>query len=574
MDNSDDPNKLSSTHHEPSSTTAEPLLSKPYPPLEPPIASISGHEQEQEDQSQYLQISYNYGPRSIKDWPFLLLFCLLVLCTFVFGIFASVRRNPHRRQISSFVFNTTSSSCSLLKNSIDFSVNAPKSSLFTDLIDNSPFSDKPTTLNSMNSSLVKSLIWTLVITLFLSGPFVLSVLRLLKHYTKQIVYASIPFFVIVPIAINVYWFVACTVSSTCSHAFPLAYRILVLIFVFLIIGVIVWIFLINWHRIELTVGIIGVASNALWRNLALLAVLPALSLGLFIYYTPVIVFLIFANWNGKIVPREKHGEFICVWKQDNWVPAYYTLAILTILWSMAAMVEAQVYVISGTIAQWYFSKDDDSGPKHRIRSSLRNAFGPSLGTICFSGLLIFVVRLVRAVVDSARQEDSSGIVNLILRCCANNLLSAVDFLNKFTINFAAITGEAYCKASRMTYELLKRNLLSTVFVETVSTRVLFGIVLVLSAVYAIVVFVLLKAVIHLDDNAYFVVAMAWALLIVIFGFFVQVLDNVIDAVYVCYTIDRDRGEVYKQDVHDFYVHLPINRSQRTGFLHRNPPLVL
>lgn len=117
----------------------------------------------------------------------------------------------------------------------------------------------------------------------------------------------------------------------------------------------------------------------------------------------------------------------------------------------------------------------------------RNAFGPSLGTICLSGLLIGVVRVVRAVVDTARQEDVPGIVNLILRCCVNVFLSAIDFLNKFTINFVAITGETYCTSARMTYELLKRNLLSVVFVETISTRLLAGIVFVLSALYAIVV---------------------------------------------------------------------------------------
>lgn len=94
---------------------------------------------------------------------------------------------------------------------------------------------------------------------------------------------------------------------------------------------------------------------------------------------------------------------------------------------------------------------------------------------------------MRAAVDSAREEDVPGIVNLVLRCCVNALLSAIDFLNKFTINFAAITGEAYCTSARMTYELLKRNLLSAVFVETVSTRLLAGVIFVLSAVYAIVV---------------------------------------------------------------------------------------
>ncbi|KAL3814027.1 hypothetical protein ACJIZ3_015295 [Penstemon smallii] len=573
MDGAEDPGKLSSTLHDPTNT--QPLLVKPYPTT---IASTSGTEQEEEeeeeDQSQYLQISYNFGPRSLKDLPILLLFSLLVLSTFGFGIFASVHKNPHRSQISSFIYNTTSLSCTLLKNfETPTSLNPQKSNLFYDFTDIPSFSENPT---SSRSSVLKSLIWTLVLTLILSAPFVLSVLLLLKHYTKQIVYASLPFFIIVPIFINVYWFVACTLNSTCSHSFPLAYRIIVLVFVFLIIGVIVWIFVVNWHRIELTVNIVGVASNALSKNLGLFGVLPALTVSLFVYYVPIVVFLIFANRNGKIVPKEENGEYYCVWKQDSWVPAYYTLAILTMLWSATAMVEAQVYVISGTIAQWYFSKDD-SGPQRGIRSSLRNAFGPSSGTICFSGLLIFAVRLIRSVVDNARQEEASGIVNLILRCCVNSLFTAVDFLNKFTINFAAITGEGYCSASRMTYELLKRNLLSAVIVETVSTRILAGIVLVLSVIYAIVVCVILKALIHLGNDAYFVALMAWIVLIVILGFFVHILDNVIDTVYVCYAIDRDRGEVNKQDVHQVYVHLPISRSHshRAGFviIPRSPPLV-
>lgn len=98
------------------------------------------------------------------------------------------------------------------------------------------------------------------------------------------------------------------------------------------------------------------------------------------------------------------------------------------------------------------------------------------------------IRVVRAIVDSAKQEDGSrGIVNIMLKCCANLLLSAIHFVNKFTINFAAITGEGYCSSAKMAYELLKRNLLSAVFVETVSTRILVGIIFVISAVYAILV---------------------------------------------------------------------------------------
>lgn len=393
---------------------------------------------------------------------------------------------------------------------------------------------------------------------------------MLKHYTKQIVYVMLPFFILIPVAINVYWFVACTVSSTCSDAFPLAYRILVLVFVFLIIGVMVWILVLNWHRIELTIQIIGVASDAFSRNLGLLVALPCLTFGLVVYYVPIVVFLVFSKFNGNIVASESSGEYSCVWKQDSWVPAYYALAIITMLWSAAIMVEAHAYVISGTIAQWYFSKEDSSR-KRKIRSSLRNAFGPSFGTVCFSGLLICVVRVIRAIVDSAKREDVPGMVNIVLRCCVNVFLSAIDFLNKFTVNFAAITGEAYCTSAKMTYELLKRNLLSAVFVETISTRLLAGIICVISVLYAVVVCAILNGITSLGADSYIVAVSALALLLVVLGFFVHILDSVIDTIYVCYAIDRDRGEVFKPEVHEVYVGLPINRSERSSLVSR-PPL--
>ncbi|XP_017971076.1 PREDICTED: CTL-like protein DDB_G0288717 [Theobroma cacao] len=528
-----------------------PLLSKPTTSStysSPPIEELAQPDPSEPDPTQFLQISFNYGPRPFKDLPFLILFVLLVVCTFAFGIFSIFHRNTNYSNVSSFTYDSNSTSC-------------VQDSSF---LSNSDWVFEISLVSLSSSSLWTYLVWTLVITLILSVPIWFLLLFLLKHYTKQIVYALLPFFIIMPIFFDVYWFVACTLTSSCSDAFPLVYRILVLVFVLLVVGIIVWIIVSNWQRIELTVRIIAVASDALSRNLGLFLVIPLLTVGLAIYYAPIVVFLVFARFNGKIVAKESNGEYTCVWKQDSWVPAYYTLAILTMLWSLTAMVEAQVYVISGTIAQWYFSKDD-SKPKRSIRSSLRNAFGPSSGTVCLSGLLICAVRLVRAAVDSAREEDVPRIVKLVLRCCVNTLLSAIDFLNKFTINFAAITGEAYCTSARMTYELLKRNLLSAVFVETVSTRLLAGVIFVLSAVYAIVVCAILHGVSNLGVNAYIVAVLAWVLLIIVLGFFVHVLDNVIDTVDICYAIDRDRGEVYKQEVHEVYVHLPISRNSRSSF---------
>lgn len=416
---------------------------------------------------------------------------------------------------------------------------------------------------------MKGLVWALVVTVLLSGPIVWGVLLLLKRYSKQVVYVAVPLAIGMMVGVNVYWFVACTVRDTCCEVFPLGYRVLVLVFVFVVIGIVVWVLVVSWDRVELTTRVMRVGADALSRNLGLFGVLPVLAVGLVVYYVPIVVFLVFARMNGKIVAKEESGEYYCVWKQDSWVPAYYALAILTMLWTAAVAVETKAYVITGTVAQWYFSKDDETA-RRRIRSSLRNAFGPSFGTICFSGLLICVVRIVRAVVDCARREDIPGFFNAVLRCFVNTFLSAIDFLNKFTINFAAITGEAFCTSARMTYELLKRNLLSAVFVETISSRLLIGIILVVSSIYAVVVCAITNAASDLGIYSYYVGLSTLLLLLVVLGFFAHLLNNVIDTVYVCYAIDRDRGDVSKPDVHEVYVHLPISRSQRSSLISRTP----
>ncbi|GAB2267888.1 hypothetical protein Dimus_002864 [Dionaea muscipula] len=155
-------------------------------------------------------------------------------------------------------------------------------------------------------------------------------------------------------------------------------------------------------------------------------------------------------------------------------------------------------------------------------------------------------------------------------------LSSVDFLNKFAINFAAITGEAYCTSSRMSYELLKRNLLSAAFVETISSRLLVSVILVVSALYAIVVCAIANAATDLGVYVYFLGLSAWLLLLVVLGYFAHVLDNVINSIYICYAIDMDRGDVSKPEVHEVYAHLPLSRSrsQSSSLISRTPPLIV
>lgn len=60
----------------------------------------------------------------------------------------------------------------------------------------------------------------------------------------------------------------------------------------------------------------------------------------------------------------------------------------------------------------------------------------------------------------------------IARCCLNYVEEIVSFFTRFTTSFAAITGESFFKSAKLTYNLLKRNFLSTVVVDLYANYVL------------------------------------------------------------------------------------------------------
>lgn len=64
------------------------------------------------------------------------------------------------------------------------------------------------------------------------------------------------------------------------------------------------------------------------------------------------------------------------------------------------------FAVAGTIAQWYFAPvlADPSLKRGRVHRTLRAALGPSFGSLCFGGLVLTVLSLLRSV--SVATQDS------------------------------------------------------------------------------------------------------------------------------------------------------------------------
>ncbi|CAK9869638.1 unnamed protein product [Sphagnum jensenii] len=515
---------------------------------------------------------YNYGLRPYQDIAFSVIFVLLLLASIGFGIYGVVNSNPDYEWIESAHYEPDKGACSVPEHVQEqFGGGAWKQFWL--------HKNKKLLLNSIVAQKVSGSAETAVslviaITVVLSAPFALCMLWLLRKKTKELVYASLPVFILLPVALNVTWFVACQRDVECRRNFDFSAQLSLFLFVLLVCGLMIYVIYSNWDRIQLTIRVVQTAAEALYQNLTLLFVLPLLSFALIGLCTPLATFMVYAYTNGKLVPNQdilNHPQMpcgrgtdhpCCVWEPTGWVVPYLYLSGFAILWAAMITAQVQVFTISGTVAQWYFARGQFATGVAILRS-LGHALGPSFGTMCLAGLVVAFVRLVRSLMNKANAEQGQpGALTIFLQACLESILQAVEFLTKFTTNFAAITGDSFCASAIMTWNLLKRNLLSTVLVEVISDKVLAVVMVALTLVYGIILYAILSLTASLDHSTKMIATISSSvMLLLVLSLFSRILSNIVDTVYICYAMDKDEGVVHKPPVHNVFVILPPSRDE-------------
>jgi hypothetical protein len=515
---------------------------------------------------------YNYGLRPYQDITFSVIFVLLLLASIGFGIYGVVNSNPDYEWIESAHYEPDKGACSVPEHVQEqFGGGAWKQFWL--------HKNKKLLLNSIVAQKVSASAETAVslviaITVVLSAPFALCMLWLLRKKTKELVYASLPVFILLPVALNVTWFVACQRDVECRRNFDFSAQLSLFLFVLLVCGLMIYVIYSNWDRIQLTIRVVQTAAEALYQNLTLLFVLPLLSFALIGLCTPLATFMVYAYTNGKLVPNPdilNHPQMpcgrgtdhpCCVWEPAGWVVPYLYLSGFAILWAAMITAQIQVFSISGTVAQWYFARGQFATGVAILRS-LGHALGPSFGTMCLAGLVVAFVRLVRSLINKPNAEQGQpGALTIFLQACLESILQAVEFLTKFTTNFAAITGESFCASAIMTWNLLKRNLLSTVLVEVISDKVLAVVMVALTLVYGVILYAILSLTASLDHSTKMIATISSSvMLLLVLSLFSRILSNIVDTVYICYAMDKDEGVICKPHVHNVFVILPPSRDE-------------
>lgn len=337
---------------------------------------------------------YNVGVRPYQDLVFTIIFLLLILVSASFGIYGVVHSNPDYQHVESAHYDP-SQGCSI-DASVQSEPMSASSARWEVMHILTPGMIKKVLLKNTAPSATPILI-TLGLTLALSGPLALGVLYLLRVYTKELVYATLPFIVLLPIALNLTWFILCQRNIECRTEFDSSGQYALFGIILLMCGLMVYVIYSNWERIELTIRVVKTSSQALHHNLALLFVLPSLSLALVVFCVPFVTFMGYAYTNGKLVTNPELVDHpsrpcargtdtpCCVWEPAAWVPSYEYLSGFAILWSAMIMAQIQVFTISGAISQWYFAQ---------AGSSTVNATRRALRYVAFSFMMCIAIEVL------------------------------------------------------------------------------------------------------------------------------------------------------------------------------------
>lgn len=336
-------------------------------------------------------------------------------------------------------------------------------------------------------------------------------------------------------------------------------------------------------ELNLVASMIAVSTQSLEDNPHLITVTMGLQLGVVTYVLPVVWMAVKASQHGAAVinqyATEKsssacvgfYGQSVdcCKWEMESWVGSYYALALIAAIWVIATALECRMYVVGGVVSQWYFAPAGTRDFKGTTKSALKNAFGPSFGTICYGGFVITIIEMLKQATEKARREHDRNIFMCCIAMCLECIYAIIEYISRFAMIQASMTGEAFCDAARSITDLLQRNFLLAYGTYAFPQSIMGFIVFVLSGLFGYIVYLLsdlgLGALTNATDTStasVFGGIVCFVVSYIVLTFLVTILLNVVDAVFVCYAIDKDRSTVHHADLH--YVFNEVTEKQKAA----------
>lgn len=170
-----------------------------------------------------------------------------------------------------------------------------------------------------------------------------------------------------------------------------------------------------------------------------------------------------------------HKDF--VYSRNTKYAGWYLL--FTWFWTSQFIVAVGQLVVALSISLWYFSRNRNLVKNATFFRAVCLVSFYHLGTAAFGSLIIAIVKTIRAILTYIQKKAAKSklrvavVILSILKCLLWCVEKCLKFINKQAYIQTAIFGYSFCKASRMGFFLILRNVLRISAVSVVSQIVLF-----------------------------------------------------------------------------------------------------
>lgn len=144
-------------------------------------------------------------------------------------------------------------------------------------------------------------------------------------------------------------------------------------------------------------------------------------------------------------------------EQSNANYGYLFLLFLSYFFTHQVIQNTMHVTVAGTVGTWWFSPDDaTSCCSSGMMGSLFRALTTSFGSICFGSLLVAILQSLKALAQSARNNDN-GILICIAECILGCLESILEYFNKWAFVYVGLYGYSYLEAGKNVFTLFKNR---------------------------------------------------------------------------------------------------------------------
>lgn len=204
-----------------------------------------------------------------------------------------------------------------------------------------------------------------------------------------------------------------------------------------------------WSRINFATANLVTGFEAVKSNSAITLAGYFFSIAAFAW-TAVWTLAFVGVYNSSPVAEgcEENAETVCE-REINY--GYIVLLLLSFYWAHQVFTNIVHTSVAGTVGTWWFVPEEASSCcSSAVSSSIWRSCTYSFGSICFGSLLVAIIQTMRALVESARQDDddANALLVCVLDCILSCLQSLLEYFNKWAFVYVGIYGYGYFEAGK------------------------------------------------------------------------------------------------------------------------------